>query len=87
MIENRESRAEIQVTAPSGVTWTRLPGPTSTGAELLRALTNLRGMYSDVSRQWSWWQEGRRDQEHDRVWRILREWDIPSYPCCLPQSA
>ncbi len=75
MSEKRKREAEIQVTAPSGVTWTRRPGATSTGPELLQALADLPGMYGDVSRQWNWWQEGRRDQEHDRLWQILREWD------------
>lgn len=64
----------VQVTAPNGVTWTRRQGGRSTGSELLQALEELARM-GDVSRQWNWWQEGRRDQEHDRLWRILGEWD------------
>lgn len=75
MTVNCQRQAEVQITAPNGVTWTRLPGATSTGSQLLQALAGMRGLYTDVSRQWSWWQEGRRDQERDRVWRILREWD------------
>lgn len=64
----------VQVTAPSGVTWTRRQGGRSTESELLQALEELPTM-GHVSRQWNWWQEGRRDQEHDRLWRILDEWD------------
>lgn len=74
MPETLERKSEIHV-APNGVTWTRRPGATSTGPELLQALADLRGMYSDVSRQWNWWQEGRRDQEHDRIWQIINKWD------------
>jgi hypothetical protein len=28
-----------------------------------------------VEREWNWWQDGRQDQEHDRQWTILNEWD------------
>ncbi|MFC4003699.1 hypothetical protein ACFS2C_10000 [Prauserella oleivorans] len=75
MTEKHNREVEIQVTAPNGVTWTRRPRATSTGAELLQALADLPGLYSDVSRQWNWREEGRRDQEHDRIWQIIREWD------------
>jgi hypothetical protein len=75
MVDNRKAKTKVQFTAPNGVTWTRRPGATSTGPELLEALADLHGMYGDVARQWNWWQEGRRDREHDRVWRILGEWD------------
>jgi hypothetical protein len=75
MTENRKREAEIHVNAPNGVTWTRQPRTTSTASELLQALVDLPGLYDNVSRQWNWWQEGRRDQEHDRVWRVVRKWD------------
>ena len=68
--------AEIRVTAPQGITWTRQSGETSTGTQLLQALADLRGIHGDVApRQWNWWQEGRGGQEHDRLWLILNEWD------------
>lgn len=64
----------MEVTAPNGVTWRRRPGGTSSAPELLHALEDLRGLH-DISRQWDWWQEHRRDQEHDAVMRVLEEWD------------
>src|SRR6266545_1404623 len=47
MSEKRKREAEIQVTAPSGVTWTRRPGATSTGPELLQALADLPRLYDE----------------------------------------
>lgn len=72
--ENQEREAPIQTTAPNGVTWTRVAGGMSTSPQLLQALADLRG-FSTVSHQWNWWQEGRRDQEHDRLWEVLGEWE------------
>src|SRR4030081_3342650 len=48
---------------------------TSMATDLLQALKDLTGLYSDVSRQWNWWQERRRDDEHDRIWRVLGQWE------------
>src|SRR6266516_2365487 len=63
----------VQVPAPNGVTWTRAPGGRSSPADLLRELTELTKHH--VEREWDWWQDGRRDQEHDRQWAILNEWE------------
>lgn len=71
----------VRITAPNGVTWTRRPGGSSTGQQLLHALTELQGMYSDVSHRWNWWQEGREEQEHDRVLQVVREWDNGAPSC------
>ncbi|HEV8274644.1 MAG TPA: hypothetical protein VGQ26_02955, partial [Streptosporangiaceae bacterium] len=30
--------------------------------------------------QWNWWQEGREDQEHDRLWTVLEQWDHATPP-------
>jgi hypothetical protein len=62
----------VEVQAPNGVTWTRAPGGSSSPAELLRELTELTKHH--VEREWDWWQEGRREQEHDRQWAVLNEW-------------
>jgi hypothetical protein len=75
MTEPVAGAGTTQVTAPNGVTWTRRPGAASTAEQLLQALSDLTGIYSDPARQWSWWQEGRRDQEHDLVLQIVSEWD------------
>lgn len=75
MAADDESDTDIYITAPNGVTWTRRRGGTSTGQELLQALEDLTAFYSDLSRRWNWWQEGRREQEHDRLMRIMHEWD------------
>lgn len=85
MTRNRRQGTEIQVTAPNGVTWTRRPDGTSTGKQLLQALDDLRTIYSDESR-WNWWEEGRLDMEHDRHWRVLREWDNGA-PKSTPEEA
>lgn len=82
---NRRRGAGIQVTAPNGVTWTRRPDGTSSGQQLLEALDGFRAVHSDVS-LWTWWEEGRRDREHDRHWRILREWDNGA-PKSTPEEA
>lgn len=73
MSDDRDSL--LQVTAPNGVVWTRQAEGRATGRQLLEALDDLRGMYSDSSRRWNWWEEGRREREHDRLWAILSEWD------------
>ncbi|MBB6375936.1 hypothetical protein BKA01_003194 [Pseudonocardia eucalypti] len=70
----KTEQATIQFTAPNGVRWTRSATGKSTGTQLLEALTELREFY-DVSRQWNWWEEGRSEQEHGRVWAILHEWE------------
>jgi hypothetical protein len=63
----------VQVVAPNGVTWTRAPEGRSSPEDLLRELTELTKHH--VEREWDWWQDGRREQEHDRQWAILHEWD------------
>ncbi|MDO3704041.1 hypothetical protein Q3W71_20450 [Micromonospora sp. C28SCA-DRY-2] len=63
----------VQVVAPNGVTWTRIPDGRSSPADLLRELAQLT--MNHVEREWDWWQEGRAQQEHDRQWAILGEWD------------
>lgn len=65
----------VRVTSSNGVTFTRRPGGRSTGPELLRALEEMRGLYTDVARQWNRWEEGRRDIEHDRIMAVFQEWD------------
>jgi hypothetical protein len=65
----------ISVTAPNGVVWTRCPGGTSTGQQLLRALELL--VMDHAERDWNLWQEGRSAQEHHRVMQVLCEWDRP----------
>lgn len=67
-------REAVAVTASNGVTWTRRQEGRSTGPEFLQALEDFCRM-GDLSRQWNWWQEGRRDHEHDRLWQIISEWD------------
>ncbi|GAA1578913.1 hypothetical protein GCM10009789_35750 [Kribbella sancticallisti] len=29
----------------------------------------------DVPHVWNWWQEGRHEAEHARIWKVLAEWD------------
>lgn len=41
----QQPAVEAQVTAPNGVVWTRQPGGTSIGPQLLQALAGLRGIY------------------------------------------
>lgn len=85
MSRNRRQGTEIQVSAPNGVTWTRCPDGTSTTKQLLQALDGLRTVYRDEA-EWSWWEEGRRDMEHDRHWRVLRSWDNGA-PKSTPEEA
>ncbi|MEH1129428.1 hypothetical protein [Micromonospora sp. CPCC 206061] len=75
MTEPVAGAGTMRVTASNGVTWTRRPGMTSTAEQLLQALSDLTGIYSDPARQWNWWQEGRRDQEYDLVLQVVSEWD------------
>ena len=63
----------VQVRAPDGVLWTRVPDGRSSPADLLQELADLGKAHTD--REWDWWQEGRREQEHDRQWAVLGEWD------------
>lgn len=63
----------VQVVAPNGVTWTRIPGGRSSPPDLLRELAELTKGH--VEREWDWWQDGRREQEHDRQWAVLSEWN------------
>jgi hypothetical protein len=86
MAENRGQSSAIQVTASNGVTWTRHPDGSSTRQQLLNALDGIRGIYGDVARRWNWWEEGRRELEHDRHWRVLREWDNGA-PQTTPEEA
>lgn len=69
------SQQKVQFTAPNGVIWTRQPGGTSTGAQLLEALSLFGRMNTDVALLWNWWEEGRHKRENDRVWGIVEEWD------------
>jgi hypothetical protein len=64
----------VRVTAPNGVVWTRCSGCASTGPELLHAMEELRTI-GDVSTVWNWWQEGREQQERDRVMQVVLQWD------------
>lgn len=64
----------LEFVAPNGVRWTRRRGGRSTGPMLLEALETLAKQY-DVVHTWDWWQEGRRDKEDARAWRVLEEWD------------
>lgn len=76
----------VRITAQNGVTWTRRPGGSSTGQQLLNALVEMRGMYTDVSRRWNWWEEGREQEERDRVLRVVHEWDNGA-PSCTEEEA
>jgi hypothetical protein len=69
-----EGESESEITAPNGVVWIRRAGGKSTGTDLLEALEDLR-VHGDVSQRWDWWQDDRREQEHDRIWQIIGEWD------------
>jgi hypothetical protein len=40
---------------------------------LLRELADLAKDH--IEREWDWWEEGRRDKEHERQWAVLAEWD------------
>jgi hypothetical protein len=64
----------VRVTAPNGVVRMRRPGCTSTGAEFLIALEEFLTLRV-VSTVWSWWQDGREEQEHDRVMKVFEQWD------------
>ncbi|GAA4561022.1 hypothetical protein [Pseudonocardia xishanensis] len=70
-----ENPTQEQVTAPNGVAWTRAPGGTTSGHQLLEALNGISGIYGDVPRRWNWWEEGRQRREHDRHMAVLEEWD------------
>jgi hypothetical protein len=72
--------ADLVITAPNGVTWRRQPGGTSSAAEFLNALAALTGFWTDVNRRWNWWEEGREDQEHDRIWNVLKQWEHAAPP-------
>jgi len=63
----------LTVQAPNGVVWTRKPGGQSSADDLLRELADL--VKEHVEREWDWWEEGRRDKEHERRWAVLAEWD------------
>lgn len=70
----KSDSAAIQVTAPNGVVWTRHSDGTSTPDEFLRALADSRKLHN-MSTQWNWSEDGRRDQEHDRVMQVVLQWD------------
>lgn len=67
------------VTAPNGVAWKRHEGCTSSASEFLAALDESSRFW-DVGHQWNWWQEGRRQEEHDRLWKVLEQWDHAAPP-------
>jgi hypothetical protein len=73
MADRRAHAGAIQVQAPNGVVWTRVPDGRSSPADVLRELAELGKGH--IERGWDWWQEGRRELEHDRQWAILAEWD------------
>ncbi|GAA2183468.1 hypothetical protein [Micromonospora lupini] len=74
MTDGRRAESDaMQVLAPNGVTWTRIVDGRSSPADLLRELAQLT--MGHVEREWDWWQEGRAQQEYDRRWAILGEWD------------
>jgi hypothetical protein len=64
----------MEYIAPNGVIWTRKPAGTSTEEEFAVALYELLHEH-DVAHTWNWWQEGRHEREHDKVWSVLQEWD------------
>ncbi len=71
--------SDLIITAPNGVAWKRLPGGTSSGPEFLAALEALTS-FSAVERQWNWWQEARREQEHDQLLDVIKQWDHAEPP-------
>jgi hypothetical protein len=71
---------DLVIAAPNGVAWRRQPGGTSSGAEFLEALEAFTGFWGDAAVQWNWWQEGRRDHEHDRIMKVIRDWDHAAPP-------
>ncbi|MEV6873973.1 hypothetical protein [Amycolatopsis sp. NPDC051128] len=75
MTNEADGERLVQVTAPNGVAWTRQPGGTSSGTQLLEALSVFTRMNTDVELLWNWWEEDRHSREHDRVWAVLKEWD------------
>ncbi|MEC3979824.1 hypothetical protein [Amycolatopsis sp. H20-H5] len=75
MTDKSDARQSVKVTGPNGVTWTRHPDGTSSGAQLLEALSIFTRMNTDVPLLWNWWEEDRYQREHDRVWAVLTEWD------------
>lgn len=74
MADHQEADAPVRITAPNGVVWTRKADGTSTGPELLQALEDMTAFH-EPWHQWNWWQEDREKQEHDRLWRVLEQWD------------
>ncbi|MFD9889719.1 hypothetical protein ACFWY9_10270 [Amycolatopsis sp. NPDC059027] len=42
---------------------------------MLEALSVFTRMNTDVELLWNWWEEDHYQREHDRVWRILSQWD------------
>lgn len=71
--------ADLVVTAPNSVAWKRRAGCTSSPSEFLTALEVLSRFW-DVDHQWNWWQEHRRDEEHDRLFNVLGQWDHATPP-------
>ena len=63
----------LQARAPNGTLWTRRPDGRGSAGDLLRELTDLGKNH--IEREWDWWEDGRRDKEHDRQWAVLAEWD------------
>jgi hypothetical protein len=74
----RVSTGALEVRAPNGVVWTRVPDGRSSPSDLLAQLVELRKGH--VEREWDWWQDDRREQEHDRQWAVLIEWDNGAPP-------
>jgi hypothetical protein len=71
---------DLIVTAPNGIAWKRRPGGTSSGPEFLAALAVLTDYGGRIAREWSWWQEGRRAMEDERIREVVRQWDHAEPP-------
>jgi hypothetical protein len=74
------TQSDLIIMAPNGVRWRRRPGSTSSAEEFLDRLETMTGLWSRVEPQWNWWQEGREEQEHDRLWTVLAQWDHATPP-------
>lgn len=74
-----DAAASLVVTAPNGVAWKRHAGCASSATDFLAALDELSRFWH-VDHQWDWWQEGRRDEEDERLHKVLEQWDHAAPP-------
>lgn len=74
------SSPDLIVTTANGVAWRRLPGGTSSAAEFLAALAMWTDSGGRIAREWSWWQDGRRALEEDRILDVIRQWNHAARP-------